>query len=155
MQCDGQWPPVWSDGHSGSQIIVPRCSLNILNITPNCIIKVLIKADFRMLGLFYILLWKSLVKGVCYFLLHIECYYYEYKRAFLHLCFLKFPKKYKVIVKIWNTLKYIHLLDAYPAWQQYSDFFSQISTPPHGSPSALGWPCLFRDSQDNDSEMEM
>lgn len=34
-------------------------------------------------------------------------------------------------------------------------FFFQISIPSHWSPSALGWPCLFWDNQDNDLEMEM
>lgn len=114
MQCGGQWPPACSDGHSGSLIIVPHCSLNIFNITPTCIIKVIIKADFRMLGLFYILFYtmeKGSERGLLLFA-HIECYYYEYKRVFLHLLFLKFPKKYKLIVKIWNKRKYIQLLDA-------------------------------------------
>lgn len=73
-----QWSPDWLGDHSDWFIIVPCCSLNILNITPNCIIKWSLTLECWPHSIYYYE--ERLVKGVWYFLLHLEQYYYEYQK---------------------------------------------------------------------------
>lgn len=102
-----QWSLDWLGDHSDWFIIVPCCSLNILNITPNCII---MKSDFRMLASFYILIMKRASKRSLIFFVASRTVLLWISKAFIHLCFLQFPKKYNFFVK--NTLNYLYLLAA-------------------------------------------